>query len=545
MFQLLSGGGGAVVVATTDDSPATISTPLQTYRRARRRRNRTSISYISTVSSLFVLIILLLYFVTGIFLDHIAEKSLEGSNNYARIEWDDKKYATTSTTRHHDNSHHNDRSYHGGLTANYYPWNIFGRNGSNNKNNNNNGDGLDDNPDAEGAGGSASNGNHNNNNNNNNNPAIYGWTPSQYPNPIGNPMQCGIAYIEHEDLKLCDPDWVLGGIFLEDVAQAMYNFSQSIQYFENHNSWEVGVRREYFIPDPRKKGRRKNQRRLIGTTTTTTAAAAAAAGGGGSDTKEEKITAIIAAMDNPRTQGRSIHSIHHHTEGSESPVRDIHNNNNNTVVGGVEGVALILGSSNQEQSKNNKNETGDESVDYTPGSPTTGNASTESHPQPPPQPPPPQNHHKSIDLAVATVRKMNLASVLRQASYYSYEQDEQDMVNDAAQIFARSLHETWFTNPDIGILIFLSVADRVCFISTGSSIANILPWWRLDHIVSAMKPDLRHRDYGNALLRAITDLEILISAGPPTLSDRLHDFIARFGVVIIFAIFTFLFGAVS
>ena len=136
------------------------------------------------------------------------------------------------------------------------------------------------------------------------------------------------------------------------------------------------------------------------------------------------------------------------------------------------------------------------------------------------------------------------------------------MVNDAAQIFARTLHDAWWTGPsedcvengndpnlcrttngDYGILIFLSIQDRVCFISTGSAIASILPWWRLEHIVANMKPDLRHRDYGNALLRSIDSLSEMLEAGPPTMSDRLHDFISRFGVVIAFAMFTFFFGA--
>jgi hypothetical protein len=168
-----------------------------------------------------------------------------------------------------------------------------------------------------------------------------------------------------------------------------------------------------------------------------------------------------------------------------------------------------------------------------------------------------------VELAVATVRKMNLPSVLRQGSYYAYE-DEDDMVNDAAQVFARALHDSWWRSPlctprapspddsndtaDVdpslsateegedpsctdtegaahGILIFLSIQDHVCFISTGSAISSILPWWRLDNIVASMKPDLRRRDYGNALWNAIQDLSDMLEAGPPTLSDRLHDFI--------------------
>ena len=152
-------------------------------------------------------------------------------------------------------------------------------------------------------------------------------------------------------------------------------------------------------------------------------------------------------------------------------------------------------------------------------------------------------------------KKMNVPAVLKQGTYYAYE-DEDDMVNDAAQIFARYLHDHWWkphgsddgstevgSNGDYGILIFLSIQDRVCFISTGNAISTVLPWWRLEHIVSSMKPDLRHRNYGDALLTAIDDLSDMLAAGPPTLEDRLHDFLARFGVVIAFAVFTFLFGA--
>jgi uncharacterized membrane protein YgcG len=140
---------------------------------------------------------------------------------------------------------------------------------------------------------------------------------------------------------------------------------------------------------------------------------------------------------------------------------------------------------------------------------------------------------------------MNIPAVLEQGVYYSYE-DQDDMVSDAAQIFARYLHDQWWqegTNGENGILIFLSIQDRVCFISTGSAISTILPWWRLEHIVSSMKPDLHHRDYGHALLTAIDDLSEMLAAGPPTMTDRFHDFMARFGVVIAFAIFTFFFGA--
>ena len=183
-------------------------------------------------------------------------------------------------------------------------------------------------------------------------------------------------------------------------------------------------------------------------------------------------------------------------------------------------------------------------------------------PPPPPSVEPPEPWTPTVDLAVALVRKMNLPAVLRQGSYFAYE-DEDDMVNDAAQIFARTLHDAWWKKPDAcqdkktnrsfgnnnapddpalanpmdcqqgdnGILIFLSIQDRVCFISTGSEVSSILPCWRLDHIVASMKPALRRRAYGDAILQAIADLSSMLEAGPPTISDRLHDFVARFGVV--------------
>ena len=256
------------------------------------------------------------------------------------------------------------------------------------------------------------------------NPTVYGWTPADYPNPLDNPIRCGVAYLPQysqtipdngqmtppeglsssesssltssESLRLCDPDWMLGGMYLEKVAMAMKNFTQ-----------------------------------LFGPSST-----------------PKLMTATAPVMLFP-----------------------------------------------------------------------------------------------IVDLAVATARKMDLPAVLREGTFYAYEDDD-DMVNDAAQLFAHDLHDVWWNEDGShGILIFLSIQDRVCFISTGSALGYILPWWRLDHVVSAMKPALREREYGKAVLHAIEHLSELLVAGPPSLADRLHDFCARFGVVILFATFTFFFGA--
>eukprot|EP00531_Pseudo-nitzschia_arenysensis_P006754 CAMPEP_0116131236 /NCGR_PEP_ID=MMETSP0329-20121206/8901_1 /TAXON_ID=697910 /ORGANISM="Pseudo-nitzschia arenysensis, Strain B593" /LENGTH=836 /DNA_ID=CAMNT_0003625659 /DNA_START=144 /DNA_END=2654 /DNA_ORIENTATION=- len=329
----------------------------------------------------------------------------------------------------------------------------------------------------------------------------YGWIPEQYPDPIIDPVRCGIAYLTDENfqtgtiaeeerrggleidskpatnstistaaennddssgMRLCDPDWVLGGAYLEQIAQKMVDFSNR------------------FTP------------------------------------------------------------------------RDL---------GPILPEDQLVAKKPEDQ--------------------------------------------QGLTLAVATVRKMNIHAVLREEQMFYAYGDDDDMVNDAAQIFARSLHNQWWENrqkrkneqenenngvvddsqpqppdtsseeehrrnqqdeyfhtggwfaprtpdseanklqrrKDYGVLIFLSIQDRVCFISTGNAISTVLPWWRLEHIVSSMKPDLRRRDYGRAILTAIDDLSEMLEAGPPTMQDRIHDFLARFGVVIAFALFTFLFGA--
>ena len=317
------------------------------------------------------------------------------------------------------------------------------------------------------------------------NPTFYGWTPDVYPNPLIDPVRCAISglvdprpvldpynanitssrgrtidsdnenrnhHASHDDLHkhqqplyLCDPDWVLGGMVLEDLGVRLDNFSAT-----------------YSLPS-----------NLVPT-----------------NTMASPVTLTHLSQSRPRSQG-----------------------------------------SKRQQSSQ------------------LSTATT------------------SVHVAVATVRKMNLASVLRGGSYFSYE-DENDMVNDAAQIFARSIFDAWFrpgvsaqedtrddgdshgknkdaTLPESAsyVLIFLSIQDRVCFITTGMELSEVLPWWRLDHVVASMKPQLGRSEFGNAIITGMDILTSLLNAGLPTWRDRLHDFMARFGVVIGFAVFTFVFGA--
>jgi hypothetical protein len=311
------------------------------------------------------------------------------------------------------------------------------------------------------------------NNNNNNNPTVYGWTPEPYPNPLRNPLRCGVAFLVEsysnnynnmnnnappqqqqppqppQHLRLCDPDWMLGGIVLTDVASAMLNFTETFG------------------------------EKVVVTATTgslPTAAAVAVAVPPHDEDEDETATNTSSATTASATPATTT------TTTTPTNVR-----------------ILLRGNSSDRSSRHGGRQM----------------SSLSGYIQEP------------ITLAVAAVSKMNVEAVLRQANYYTYEEDEDDMISDAAQIFARQLHESWAVG-DYGILLFLSVQDRICFISTGSGLTDVLPWWRLDQIVTSMKPDLRHRDYGNAILEAIEDLTTMLTAGSPTWWDRLYDFIGRY-----------------
>lgn len=84
--------------------------------------------------------------------------------------------------------------------------------------------------------------------------------------------------------------------------------------------------------------------------------------------------------------------------------------------------------------------------------------------------------------------------------------------------------------------------SRICYISSGTRVASILPWWRLEHVVQDMKQDLRKGKTGDALFIAIEDLTALLLDGPPSFADRVNDFFQRFGIVMLFTIFTFVFA---
>jgi hypothetical protein len=73
-------------------------------------------------------------------------------------------------------------------------------------------------------------------------PQIFGWTPDAYPDPTKDPIRCSLSFLPDKtiaavrDLRLCDPDWVLGTTYLQEVALTLVNFTEVFT-----NQWDVGV----------------------------------------------------------------------------------------------------------------------------------------------------------------------------------------------------------------------------------------------------------------------------------------------------------------
>ena len=171
-----------------------------------------------------------------------------------------------------------------------------------------------------------------------------------------------------------------------------------------------------------------------------------------------------------------------------------------------------------------------------------------------------------FQIAIAMVREMDLPGVPQADANYSLDGDTNELVNNAAEYFARYLHNSWWDgnithdedrntgypssatksfSPQKkvdGVLIFLSIQDRVCFISAGRVSSIALPWWRLGQVVSSMRHNFRTGAYDEALMGAVDDIAAMLEMGPPSPSEHMHNLVQRFGGILVFAAVTFSFA---
>jgi uncharacterized membrane protein YgcG len=86
--------------------------------------------------------------------------------------------------------------------------------------------------------------------------------------------------------------------------------------------------------------------------------------------------------------------------------------------------------------------------------------------------------------------------------------------NAAAKVFATATHNSWgigSADSNNGILIFLSIEDRVIYISTGTGVMDRITASTVDSLIRLMKPSLRQLEYGVAVQNSIIQIDLTLS----------------------------------
>ena len=121
--------------------------------------------------------------------------------------------------------------------------------------------------------------------------------------------------------------------------------------------------------------------------------------------------------------------------------------------------------------------------------------------------------NNNVEIGIGIVSKMN----------DNYIKTFNNDIDIAAKNFAKSLHDTWKVGniqSNNGIIIFLSISDRVVFISTGKGVKDKLKDYTIDNIVEKMRPYLKNADYGSAIELSIIHIDTVISNGKSSLSSE-------------------------
>jgi len=134
-------------------------------------------------------------------------------------------------------------------------------------------------------------------------------------------------------------------------------------------------------------------------------------------------------------------------------------------------------------------------------------------------------------------------------------------IEEIAGQFATSLHNKWGIGQEIipidkddstennsgggtGVLVFLSVRDRVVFISVGGALGHLLTSGRIDRIIhNAMRPDLKQANYELGLTKGIDAIiELLKKAEEPSVFERSRDKWFNTNTIVVFIWTIFVIG---
>lgn len=156
------------------------------------------------------------------------------------------------------------------------------------------------------------------------------------------------------------------------------------------------------------------------------------------------------------------------------------------------------------------------------------------------------SRNDEIQIAVAVIKKMD-------GFFNKYSISEDDVADDdvllaTAKELAIQTHNDWGVGAvhdscnGTGILLFLSLEDKTCFISVGKAISQVLTDRRLDYIITkVMKTELRDKHYDKAILSAVRQIRNYIAQGPPTMYEHLNGILLELTPFLLFVLLALLF----
>jgi len=100
------------------------------------------------------------------------------------------------------------------------------------------------------------------------------------------------------------------------------------------------------------------------------------------------------------------------------------------------------------------------------------------------------------------------------------QKEEDEDILKASESFTMELHNKWGIGAqtkcgDTGILVYISIRDRVIYISKGSALNELLTSSRIDTIINKMKPFLRSNSYQEAIETSLYYITEQIEKGKP------------------------------
>ena len=121
-----------------------------------------------------------------------------------------------------------------------------------------------------------------------------------------------------------------------------------------------------------------------------------------------------------------------------------------------------------------------------------------------------------IQIAVAVVDRMTIPTDVDEETH--------------AEQYARSLHDAWGVGEvtaagGTGVLLFLSIYDRIIYISRGEALAKVLTDARVDTILNNIRPAMRQTMFADGLMLAIDEMEQYIIKGEPTWKEFLLNLV--------------------